>query len=97
MRELAHEAIDILKMDIEGAEYRVIDDMLRAGIHPTQILVEFHHRHPGAGASMTKAAVAALRSHSYEVFWSSESGEEYCFIRRFGHHCCKLTPHLDQP
>ena len=29
MSELGHERLDVLKMDIEGAEYAVLDDMLR--------------------------------------------------------------------
>lgn len=82
MRELGHEAIDILKMDIEGAEYRVIDDMCHGGIWPTQVLVEFHHRFPGLGVRMTKAAIATLRGHGYEIFWGSDTGEEYGFIKR---------------
>ena len=33
--------IDILKLDIEGAENQVIPNMLRNKIYPKQILVEF--------------------------------------------------------
>jgi FkbM family methyltransferase len=41
MKELGHTHIDILKIDIEGAEYEVIKDMLAAKIYPKQILVDF--------------------------------------------------------
>ena len=34
-------------MDIEGAEYDVIDDILNSNIRIHQILVELHHRFPG--------------------------------------------------
>src|SRR6266545_3033028 len=44
MAELGHDRIDLLKMDIEGSEYPVIDDMLRSGLDVRQLLVEFHHR-----------------------------------------------------
>ena len=37
MKELGHNKIDILKMDIEGAEYAVINDIERSGIRPEQI------------------------------------------------------------
>lgn len=33
--------IEILKLDIEGAEIEVIEDILTDGIRPRQILVEF--------------------------------------------------------
>ena len=42
MDELFTDHIDILKMDIEGSEYAVIDDMFDSKIFPKQISVEFH-------------------------------------------------------
>jgi FkbM family methyltransferase len=42
MNELGLSHIDVLKMDIEGSEYNVINDMLECRSFPTQILVEFH-------------------------------------------------------
>lgn len=41
MKELGHEQIDLLKLDIEGAEHRALEDMLFSGIEPEQIAVEF--------------------------------------------------------
>ncbi len=42
MKELGHKHIDVLKMDIESAEYDVIENILNAKISITQILIEFH-------------------------------------------------------
>ena len=42
MRELGHDHIDLLKLDIEGAEYDVIDDLVTCGIRPRVLCVEFH-------------------------------------------------------
>ena len=42
MRELGHSRLDILKLDIEGAENAVVRDMLANGILPRLLLVEFH-------------------------------------------------------
>jgi FkbM family methyltransferase len=81
MKELGHSRIDVLKMDIEGAEYPVLADIEQSGIRPRQILVEFHHRLPGVGATKTKEAIAALRRIGYALFWVSPSGEEFGFIR----------------
>jgi len=49
MRELRHASIDLLKMDIEGAEYDVLADMISQRIPVKQLLVEFHHRWPQIG------------------------------------------------
>jgi len=67
MRELGHEYIDILKMDIEGAEYDVIKDIHHLNIRPQQILVEFHHRFPGVGIKRTKEAIEELYSMGYQL------------------------------
>lgn len=79
MSELGHERLDLLKMDIEGAEYAVLDDMLQSGILPDQLLVEFHHGKRRKGrfpVSATRQRVDALISKGYKVFWASQSGRE---------------------
>jgi FkbM family methyltransferase len=81
MKELGHDQIDILKMDIEGAEYDVIKDISKSGIRPLQILVEFHHRFPGVGIKRSKEAIDRLRSMGYQLFSVSTTNEEFCFIR----------------
>jgi FkbM family methyltransferase len=80
MGELGHRAIDLLKMDIEGAEYSVLEDVLANGPRIGQILVEFHHRFPGVGIEPTRRAVRALNAAGYRIFAVSETGEEYGFI-----------------
>jgi len=81
MRDLDHQRIDVLKMDIEGAEYDVLDDILERGLPIRQILVEFHHRFPGVGVERTRRAVHALNSAGYRIVFAAESGEEYSFLR----------------
>jgi len=44
MADLGHDHIDLLKMDIEGAEFEVIDDIASHDIPVGQLLVEFHYR-----------------------------------------------------
>lgn len=43
MKELSHSVIDILKIDIEGSEYDVIEDLINSKIRPKELLNEFHH------------------------------------------------------
>jgi FkbM family methyltransferase len=84
MKELGHKRIDILKMDVEGAEYQVIDDLAHSSIRPHQILIEFHHRFPGVGIEKSKEAIAKIRNMGYLLFSISASNEEFCFIKRSG-------------
>ena len=80
MRELGHTYIAVLKMDIEGGEYEVIDDMFASKIFPKQLLVEFHHRWKGLGIHKTKGAIEKLHEAGYKIFYISPNGEEYSFI-----------------
>ena len=80
MKKLNHSKIDMIKMDIEGAEYRVIDDIANTQIRPKQLLIEFHHRFTGIGISQTKKTLHKLQEMNYRLFSVSESGEEYSFI-----------------
>ena len=80
MEELGHERIHILKMDIEGAEYGVIGDILALPVPASQVLIEFHHRFGHIGVKKTREAIAALNGGGYRIFHVSASGEEYSFI-----------------
>ena len=71
---------DMIKMDIEGAEYRVLPQLLTAGFRPRQLLVEFHHRWAEIGAKQTRSAIALLNRHGYAVAAVSDDGREYSFL-----------------
>lgn len=80
MKKLGHSRLDLLKMDVEGAEYNALDDILGSGIEIGQILVEFHHRFYERGAAKTRDIIRRLNSRGYRIFWVSDSGEEYSFL-----------------
>jgi FkbM family methyltransferase len=82
MKELGHTKIDILKMDIEGAEYDVIDNILSTKSEIRQILIEFHHRFANVGIDKSKNAIKKLRNAGYKIFDVSASGEEISFIKQ---------------
>jgi hypothetical protein len=54
---LSHQKIDILKMDIEGAEYSALKNMMNSGINISQICVEFHHRFMDNGISSVASLI----------------------------------------
>ena len=81
MQDLGHSQIDILKLDVEGAEYGALADLIASEIDVRQILVEFHHRFKSVGLQQTADAVELLRRSGFKTFYVSPNGEEYSFIR----------------
>ena len=81
VEKLSHERIDLLKMDIEGAEYEVLDGLLASPVMPTQLLVEFHHRFVEDGLNKTYAIIEGLREAGYKIIAISEVGREISFLR----------------
>lgn len=71
---------DVVKMDIEGFEYEVIEDLLAGDFRPHHLLVEFHHRMYGIADQATLDQVARLRQDGYEVFYVADAGHEYGLV-----------------
>ena len=46
MKDLGHTSLDVIKMDIEGAEYEVLDTIIEDKIDIGVLCVEFHHSRP---------------------------------------------------
>ena len=81
MDELGHDEIDILKMDVEGAEYEALHDLLDSKIYPKQILVEFHHRFASIGVEKTRVIIDRLKASGYQIVYISPIGREITFAR----------------
>lgn len=81
MKTNDHTFIDVLKMDIEGAEYDVIDNILGLKMPIRQILVEFHSRFYSNGINMTTDTIKKMAHHGYQLFAISDSLEEASFIK----------------
>ncbi len=82
LRKLKHQHLDVLKIDIEGGEYAVIDDILSSGIHINQLLLEFHHAYATIPRSKTINAIAHLRLAGFELFYISPRTYEMSFIHQ---------------
>ncbi len=68
LAELGHERLDLLKLDIEGAEYAVLDDVVDAGLRPSVLCVDFHRT---TTIDAMAAAVRRLREcdlHAVHVY-----------------------------
>jgi FkbM family methyltransferase len=77
---LGHSRVDLLKLDIEGAEYEVLRDVLESGVYIGQILVEFHHRWKEVGPSQTERIIKELTAAGFMLAAVSSSGTEYTFV-----------------
>jgi len=80
--ELGLQEIDVLKMDIEGSEYDVLEDALGRKIFPQQIAVEFHHRFEEIGIQRTRQAHRLLSRHDYQLAHLSPWAEEFLYIKQ---------------
>ena len=70
----------LLKLDIEGFEYEVIDDLLdRCGPVFEQIAVEFHHFLPGISKMRTLRTIRRLKRAGYVL--SHKCQCDYLFVR----------------
>ncbi|MDJ0918507.1 MAG: FkbM family methyltransferase [Woeseiaceae bacterium] len=82
MDKLGHETVDLLKIDVEGAEFDIIDGLKACDRLPKQLLVEYHHRFPGIGKRRTAESIARLRELGYRIFAVAETGREVSFVLR---------------
>lgn len=83
MSRLGHSYIDILKMDIEGAEYSVLADVVRSNIGVKQIVAEFHHRLTGIGTNKTRAILGQLNEYGMKICYICPRLEVISLIRTY--------------
>ena len=67
LKDISHERISVLKMDIEAAEIRVIPQILKSNLMPPQLLVEFDEMNLPSALSRTNFQMcdSLLRAHGY--------------------------------
>lgn len=81
MAKLGHQRIDVLKMDIEGAEIPVIAALEKSPASIGQLLVEFHHTiGVAAEVAQTQQAIQTLNRLGFRLFYQSPVGRELSFI-----------------
>ena len=81
MENLGHQEIDLLKIDIEGAEYDIIDDLVNNATRIKQLLIEFHDRLIGEEVQKpSQDAIQKLQKAGFRVFNISRRGYEYTLL-----------------
>lgn len=80
LKDIKIQNIDILKMDIEGSEYDVLDSILNLDIVIKQILVEFHPQMFENGKKLTTNCFKKLNKSGFKCFAVSETFSEFSFI-----------------
>ncbi len=81
MTLLGHDEIDLLKIDIEGAEYDIIGDLVKNAPRIKQLLIEFHDRLIGDSESRpSRSSISKLQQVGFRVFNVSRRGYEYSLL-----------------
>ncbi len=78
MKQNGHDRIDLLKIDIEGAEYDVLDHLLSHKLRVKQVLVEFHHNIlPGIPRSKSIRYILKMIKAGYKLL--NQDGANHTF------------------
>jgi FkbM family methyltransferase len=80
MHEFGHAYVDVLKLDIEGSEFEVLESIDFSKDSFGQILVEVHERFFTDGWKRFERCYAYLKKSGYALFAVSANGEELSFI-----------------
>lgn len=73
MQKLGHDRVDYLKLDIEGAEYRVVDELVLSRTLPKVLYLEYHFDQnipPYRNLRQIEASLHALCALGYRVFYA---------------------------
>lgn len=67
MEELGHGRVDLLKLDVEGAEYAVLESLRQTGVRPGVLCVDFHKVSSIADMVASVERLAELELHPVNV------------------------------
>ena len=78
MKELSHTSIGLLKVDIEGCECDVIDQMLSENVHPRYVSIDFDLGERGEVGRCIKT-IKRLNNSGYRIV--HQDGPDFSFVR----------------
>lgn len=79
-QELEHTSITLIKMDIEGAEYEVVESMLKDGIKPKVLCIEFDELYEHLRLKAVRKTIKSLINSGYIL--CNRSKRDITFILR---------------
>lgn len=77
MGQNGHTRCDLLKMDIEGAEYKVLKSLVQSKLSVDQIVLEFHPEMVLNGFRETLSILNTLNTVGYRIFAISPDGRDF--------------------
>ncbi|HSG28814.1 MAG TPA: FkbM family methyltransferase, partial [Candidatus Krumholzibacterium sp.] len=83
MEESGHASLDLLKLDIEGAEYRVIQSMIEDGLAVRILCVEYDEYHNPLDAAWkrrVRASIESLLESGYSIACVQDNAN-YTFVK----------------
>ncbi|MCR5456201.1 MAG: FkbM family methyltransferase [Bacteroidales bacterium] len=80
-RDLGVSSVDILKMDIEGSEFKVIPDIIKSGIEVSQLCIETHERFFPDKKEKFAALFDLLYSNGYKCVSKNYVESVYTFVK----------------
>jgi FkbM family methyltransferase len=78
MRDNGHKHVDLLKLDIEGFEYDVLDSCIEGHLEIKQICVEFHHFYEDISYLRTARALAKLHKNGFKLIHKNRFDYTFC-------------------
>jgi FkbM family methyltransferase len=82
MQRLGHQRIDLLKLDVEGAEFEAIPNLIDSAVAVDQLLVEIHYQFPARSFRVAIDLVQQLKRYGMQCLHVSPRGYEFSFVRR---------------
>lgn len=77
MQSFGQHHIDLLRLNIHGAEYEVVRSLTRTSLRPTQIVVDFHHHVAPHSIVDTEHALQQLHALGYRIYARTQTGRRY--------------------
>ena len=84
MREQGHDHVDLLKMDIEGSEYGVLDALLRDRLPVRMLCCEFHHFLHGYSRLTTLRCILRLKQGGYSLIHKDHHDYTFLWVGKVG-------------
>lgn len=77
MKQFGHPHIDVLKLELEGAEFLATHSLGETSVRPTQILIEFQHGPRGFSVARCERVLMQLNQIGYRIFDCQPGGHRF--------------------